>query len=237
MRFFRRVSNLVRGALGQWLGRRERRNPGAVYEAAIQERVEQYGRLRGAAAGVLYMRSKLAGELGERSAEATRVGRELDVAIDRDDDQVALALIARRDRANADVARLTAELGELTTEAEAAKKNLVAFQDEITRLREEKERVLARLANAKARLQLHETLSGFSTDADVRALESVREHVNRLVAEVQLTRETGDTELERRLGSIREAEAASAARAQLDELKRVRKNLVPMVLPRAVAAS
>ena len=42
MRFLARLSNLVRGLLGQWIGRREHKNPGAVYEAAIQERIDQY---------------------------------------------------------------------------------------------------------------------------------------------------------------------------------------------------
>jgi phage shock protein A len=151
----------------------------------------------------------------------------LDIAVDRDDDAVALALIARRDRLGAEVERLGAELGDLTAEAEAAKRNLVAFQDEIAQLRDEKVRMLARLANARARLRLQETLGGLSTDADIRALESVREHVSRLVAEVQLVREAGDAELERRLGSIRDAEAAASARAQLEELKRTRRTLLP----------
>jgi len=104
------------------------------------------------------------------------------------------------------VNRLTAELTELTREAEGAKQNLIAFQDEIARLREERVRTLARLANAKARLRFQATLNGFSTDADIRALEEVRDHVNRLVAETQVSRDVGDGELEKRLGRIREAE-------------------------------
>ena len=55
--------------------------------------------------------------------------------------------------------------------------------------------------------------------------------MNRLVAEANLVRDGGDPALEKRLGSIRDAEAERAARAQLDELKRARKpSLVPMVL-------
>ena len=53
----------------------------------------------------------------------------------------------------------------------------------------------------------------------------MREHVNRLVAEVQLAREAGDADLERRLASIRDAEAERGARAQLEELKRARRLL------------
>jgi phage shock protein A len=231
MRLFARVRNLVRGSLASWLGTREHRNPNAVYEAAIEERVAQYAKLREACAGVLYMRSKLEKQLAQRSQELARTRRQLDLAVERDDDTAALALIERRDAMAADADRLRDELGELTVEADAAKKNLVAFQNEIARLREERVRMLARLANAKARLRLHETLSGLSPEADIRALEAVREHVNRLVNEVGLVRDGGDPELERRLGRIRDAEAHSAARAQLDELKRARRErLVPMVL-------
>lgn len=240
MRFFGRLTNLVRGLASRWLGDRETGHPGAVYEAAIRERVVQYAKLREAAAGVIYLRGKLERELQQRSSDLGRLRHQLDLAVERDDDPAALALISRRDLLGADVERLTADLTELTAEAEAATRNLVAFQDEIVRLREERVRMLARLANAKARLRLHETLSGLSPEADIQALETVREHVNRLVAEVALVRDGADPELERRLGVIRDTEAAHAARAQLDELKRTRRaGLVPMTLssvPAPVAA-
>lgn len=238
MRFFARVSNLVRGMLGRWIGAREHQNPGAVYEAAIQERVTQYGKLREAAAGVIYMRQKLEKELALRSDELSRVRRQLDVAVDKDDDAVALVLIGRRDGLDADVSRVSGELAELTSEADAAKRNLVAFQAEIVRLRDERTRMLARLANAKARLRLQETLTGLSPEADIRALEEVRDHVHRLVTEANLVRDGGDPALEKRLGTIRDAEAEHAARAQLDELKRTRKaHLVPMTLATQPAAT
>lgn len=238
MRLFGRVVNLVRGLFGRWIGEREHRNPGAVYEAAIQERVAQYATLRQAAAGIIYMRQKLERELVLRAGELARVRRQLDVAVERDDDAAALALIGRRDGLAADVERAKAELGELTGEAETAKRNLVAFRGEIDRLRDERARTLARLANAKARLRLHETLSGLSPEADIQALEEVRDHVSRLSAEADLVRDGGDPALEKRLGSIRDAEADRAARAQLDELKRTRRSaLVPMVIAPAPAAT
>ncbi len=231
MIFFSRLTNLVRGLLNQWILRREHRNPGAVYEAAIQERLDQYGKLRTAAAGVLYMRTKLGRELEQKSTELRRVRRQLELAVDRDDDDAALALIGRRDGLSQEVERLTGELHELDEEAEIAKKNLSAFQGEIARLRDEKVRMLARLANARARLRFQETLSGLSPDADIRALDAVRDHINRLVEEAKMTRDLGDSDLERRLGKIRDAEANAAARSQLEELKRARRRqLLPMVL-------
>src|SRR6185369_5124467 len=170
MRLFARIYNLVRGSLAHWISGRERRNPAAVYEAAIQERTTQYGELRSAAAGVLYLRSKLTSELEQTSKELAHVRAQLEIAVDRDEDGVALALIGRRDALSAETERLTAELAELTEEAEAAKKNLVTFQTEITRLRDEKVRMIARLRNAKARLRFQETLTKLAPDADIRAL-------------------------------------------------------------------
>jgi phage shock protein A len=231
MRLFARLGNLVRGVVARWLGEREHRNPAAVYEAAIQERVAQYAKLRQAAAGIIYMRQKLERELSQRSEELARVRRQLEIAVERDDDPAALALLARQEALSTDVGRLTTESRDLGAEAEAATRNLVAFQEEIGRLRDERARTLVRLANAKARLRLHETLSGLSPEADIQALAEVRDHVNRQVAEANLVRDGADPDLAKRLGNIRDAEAERAARAQLDELKRSRRPaLVPMVI-------
>ncbi len=231
MGFVSRLVNLVRGTLASWMGGREQKNPAAVYEAAIQQRLAQYVTLREAAAGVLYMRSKLAREVELKAAALKSLNRELDYAVDHDLDDVALALIGRREVLSAEVKRVTEELAELNREAEAAKKNLIAFQGEVARLRDEKARTLARLANAKARLRLQETIKGLSPDADIQALEEVRAHVERLVAEAQVSREVNDVELEKKLEAIRETEATTAARAQLEELKRARKrSLVPLHL-------
>jgi phage shock protein A len=217
--------------------RREQRSPDVVYEAAIEERLRQYATLRQAAAGVLYMRGKLAKELERDAEELARVRRQLEIAVERDDDPAALALIGRRDALTAHLDRLASDLADLTREADAAKENLVAFQDEIARLREERARMLARLANARARLRLQETLKGLAPDADIRALDEVRAHIDRLVAETQVSRELGDGELGARLGHIRRVEAESAARAQLEELKRARhERLVPMILPERLPA-
>ena len=228
---FARLANLIRGAIGRWLGEREHRHPGAVYTAAIEQRIAQYATLRQAAAGIIYMRQKLERELGQRSDELSRVRRQLEVAVERDDDPAALALLARERALATDVERLGAESTELAAEADTATRNLVAFREEIDRLRDERARTLVRLANAKARLRLHETLSGLSPEADIQALAEVRDHVNRLVAEANLVRDGADGALAQRLGSIRDTEAERTARAQLEELKRTRRQaLVPVAL-------
>jgi len=209
-----------------------------VYEAAIQARLAQYAQLRESAAGVLYMRGKLSGEV-ELKAQALRsLNRQIDVAVERDEDDVAVALIAQRQTLKTEVDRVTKELKDLNAEAETAKKNLVAFQTDVVRLREEKVHAMARLANAKARLRLQETMKGLAPDADVQALEEVRAHIDRLSAEVQVSREVADSELEQRIEKVREAEVDAAARAELEELKRVKKrSLVRVDIPEPAQAA
>ncbi len=226
MRFFARLTNLVRGTFANWVNRSERRNPEAVYESAIRGKIEQYQNLRQAAAGVLYMRGKLATEVEIKTKTLKSLKRQLDVAVEKDEDGVALALIAQRECFSADLERLRVELEDLTQEADAAKENLVTFQAEVQRLRDEKMRVMAKLANAKVRLQLQETIKGLVLDADIQALEEVRAHIERLTAEVGISKEVADGELDQKMREIREAEADASARAQLDELKRMKKRQV-----------
>ena len=228
--FVSRLINLVRGKLSQWMNGRERRDPAAVYEAAIGERHRQYTRLREAAASILYMRNKLGRQLEDARRELENAAEQLDMAVDRDDDEAALFLITRKDRLGEDVERIKTELEALTREADAAKRNLTAFQSEIQRLRDEKARNLARLANAEARLKLQSAIAGISPDADIAALEGVREYVEREVASLASEIESGDASLDARLGKIRQDQAGQAARAQLDELKRSRRRGVPIPL-------
>ncbi|HYC54094.1 MAG TPA: PspA/IM30 family protein [Candidatus Binatia bacterium] len=230
--FISRLINLARGKLTQWMNGRERRDPAAVYEAAIGERQRQYAKLREAAASILYMRNKLGRQLEEAAAALENTAEQLDMAVDRDDDEAALFLIGRKDRLSEDVERIKGELEALTREADAAKRNLTAFQSEIQRLRDEKARNLARLANAEARLKLQGALAGLSPDADIAALEGVRDYIERTVTSLASEIESGDAGLDARLERIRREQASQGARAQLDEMKRSRRRMrMPLMLP------
>ena len=230
--FLARVFNLIRGKLSTWVMGRERRDPASVYEAAIGERQRQYAKLREAAASILYMRNKLGRQLAEARASLEDATIQLGLAVDRDDDEAALFLIGRKERLSEDVERIRGELEALTREADAAKRNLTAFQAEIQRLRDEKARNLARLANAEARLRLQNAIAGLTPDADIAALEGVREYVERTVASLVNELDSGDVNLDARLGRIRAEQASQAARAQLAEMKRSRRGFpLPLAMP------
>jgi phage shock protein A len=227
--FISRMINLIGGKLRRWLKTREAQDPEAIYEAAISDRLRRYHQLKNAAAGVIYMRNKLERELRAKTAELNEVSEQAGQAADMNEDQCALILIQRKHELEADCARLREELGDLTREAEDAKKNLVAFKGEIENLKIEKVRMLARLRNAQARVRIQEALESLSYDEDVRALEEVRESIQRTLAQAGVNRELGDSELGAKLDDIRRRNAESKAAAELAELKRRRRPpLAPM---------
>jgi len=223
-----RFTGLIHGLFAGWLRDREERSPRAVYEHAIHQRVGQYRELKDAVAGILYMRNKLEAEIGDRREELARTLEDLRRAVRRNEDDLALTLIERKNALVAEIEHAERELGDLRSEADDAKNNLVRFREEIRSLEREKGRVVATLANAQARRRIQETLAGLSVDADVRALEGVREYVARLASEGNLEREIGgDPDLGGRLRALREEARGEAARRELAELKR-RGRVVPL---------
>src|SRR5512144_1367180 len=110
---FARTLGLVRGAFTGWLRSREESNPRAVYENAIAERVQHYRELKQAVAGILYMRNKLEGEIDERRIELARTLEDVRRAIGRDDDEVAVTMLARKQALVEDLEHAERELGGL----------------------------------------------------------------------------------------------------------------------------
>jgi len=200
---------------------REEDNPRAVYENAISERVRQYRQLKDAVAGILYMRNKLEGELQERRQELARTLEDIRRAVRRGDDEVGLALIQRKTALVAEIERAETDFSSLKHEAEEAKTNLARFREEIRSLEREKGQTMARIANAAARRRIKDAIDGLSVDADMRALENVRQHVAKLATESDLDRELGvGDEVSQRIAAIRQEATDEAARRELDELKR-----------------
>ena len=219
--FVGRLRDLVNGIFAVWLRDRELQSPDAVYERVIGERVRQYAELKRAVAGILYMRNKIEGEIRDRRGELARLHTDIARAVQKNDDEVAVLLITQKDGLLQDLDRSEKELDEVSAECEAAKTNLVKFRAEIRNLEREKLRMLAALANARARKRIQEAFEGLSTEVEMRALESVREHIARAATEGALEREiAGDEGLRERLRAIRDDARTESAQRELEELKR-----------------
>jgi phage shock protein A len=225
---FGRMRSLIRGWFSVWVRDRELESPEAIYEQAIRGRLTQYRELKNAVAGILYMRSKLDAEIAERRVEIARLHDETRRALSRDDEESCLSLISHKQVLFDDLERAEKELTAVRIQADEAKANLVRFRDEIRSLVREKGRMLATLANAKARRRLHSAMEGLSVEAEMDALEGVREQIERMGAEGELDREIGGTDMRGQLRGFREQARRDAARSELAQLKQ---DMAARILP------
>ena len=106
-----RLRNLVTALVSAWLRDRENEHPRAVYEQAIAQRIRQYQELKQAVAGILYLRTKLEGEIGERRADLARLHDDLKRAVRKQDDELALQLVQHKQRLVDDLERAEVEIG------------------------------------------------------------------------------------------------------------------------------
>jgi phage shock protein A len=220
MSLFARLGNLIKGFFGAFLGDAEQSNPDIVYQNAINERVNQYQKLMKAVSGIVYLRNKLEKDLESKSRELQDLHAQIPVAISSGEEAAALHLIERKNQLTNELEYVKTELEKVKVQAEEAKASLVTFQGEIEKLKAERDTMLARREHAKARLKIQEQLSGLSTDADIRALDGVRDSINKLEAQADVATEVQGSGMQGKLQKIKEATGSAAARAEMEEIKR-----------------
>jgi phage shock protein A len=220
MGLFDRMANVWKGFISLWVSEVEQKNPEAVYEAAIEERLKKHRQLKKAVSGIVYLRNKLTSELEQAEKQLAEIQLQIPVAVEEGEDDVALVLLQKKDELTVKIIQVSSELEKIKIQAEEAKSGLIAFQGEIEKLKREKNEVLAKKANAEARISIQETLDGMSTDADIKALENVREHVEKLQAEADVGAEIKGESLDDKLSKIKAKTANAAAQGQLAELKK-----------------
>lgn len=220
--FFARLGNLWRGFFSIWISGREKANPDIAYENAINGMVEKYGGLKRATAAIIGRREELEARFTERSRELHQTQGDLDTAVATSQDDLALVLIQKKGQLEAEVAELKTDLDGAMKEADSAKASLIQIQGEIKKLKGEKDAMIARLRSAEAKIRIQDQLEGFSIEADVRALDNVREHIKTTVAQANLGKELQEASLDTRLGQLRQQTGDVQARAELERLKAAR---------------
>ena len=215
-----RIKNYFFGRASVRVGRMEQGNPEAVYAAAIDERIQKHAELKKAVSGIVYLQNKVSDELAAKEKELREIVAALPIAVQSGNDDDALALIQRKNELESALTGLREDLTKVTAQAEESRKAIEAFRTDIEKLKRERDETLARKATAEARIKLQESLDGLSTDADLRALENVREHVGKLEAQADVGADLQSGTLDTRLQNVRERAADATARAQLEELKR-----------------
>jgi phage shock protein A len=217
--FFSRLGNLWRGFLSIWISNVEKEHPEIAYENAINSMVEKYARLKSATAAIIRRREDIDERLKRAAKELAQTELELNAAVETNQDDLAVVLIQRKNSLATDSAELTGDLGTASKDADAAKQSLLNVQGEIRKLKAERDVMLARMQSAQARLRIQEQLDGLSVDADVKALDNVREHIKNTIAEANLGQELAGSSLDARLAALKTQAGDVQAKQQLAELK------------------
>jgi len=217
--FFGRLGNLWRGFLSIWISDVEKAHPEIAYENAINSMIEKYSRLKNATAAIIRRREEIDERVKKATSELTQTEADLNTAVETNQDDLAVVLIQKKNQITTDLTEMRAELDAAQKDADSAKTSLISVQSEIRKLKSERDSMLAKMQSAQARLRVQEQLDGLSVDAEVKALDNVREHIRTTIAEANLGRELSDSSLDARLAALRSQSGDVQARQQLAELK------------------
>ncbi|MDT5159495.1 MAG: phage shock protein [Acidobacteriota bacterium] len=216
---FKRLVNLWRGFLSLWISDIEKEHPEIAYENAINSMVEKYSKLKTATAAIIRRREELDDRFKRANAELQQTEAELDAAVSTNQDDLAVILIQKKNQLTTEVTDLKAEMESAHSDADSAKTSLLSVQSEIRKLQSERDSMLAKMQSAQARIKVQEQLDGLSVDAEVKALDNVRQHIKTTIAEANLGKELSESSLDSRLAALRNQTGDVTARQQLAELK------------------
>lgn len=216
---FSRLANLWRGFLSIWISDVEKLHPEIAYENAINSMVAKYAQLKNATAAIIRRREDIDERVKRATAELAQTEAELNVAVETNQDDLAVILIQKKNQLTNLLAELRADAETAKSDADSAKSSLIGVQGEIKKLKAERETMLARMQSAQARIRIQEQLDGLSVDAEVKALDNVREHIKTTIAEANLGKELSESSLDSRLAALRTQAGDVQAKQQLAELK------------------
>jgi phage shock protein A len=213
------VGNLWRGFLSLWISDIEKEHPEIAYENAINSMVEKYSKLKAATAAILRRRDDLDEKTKKVTKDLAQTDAELNVAVENNQDDLAVILIQKKNQLNSDLEELKGDLGTAQQDTTSAKQSLLSVESEIRKLKAERDTMLARMQSAQARMRIQDQLDGLSVDAEVKALDNVRDHIKNIVAQANLGKELSESSLDSRLSQLRSQTGDVQAKQQLADIK------------------
>ncbi|PQA79084.1 PspA/IM30 family protein [Rhodoferax sp. TS-BS-61-7] len=219
---FARLANLWTGFISLWVSDVEKAHPEIAYQNAIASMIEKYTQLKAATGSIIARRQEITSRLESAERELVAVAADLETALATNQDDLAVVLIQKKNTLDAAIAELRADATQATADADGAKDSLMQVKSEIEKLKAEKDRMLAQMHSAQARLKIQGQLDGLSVDAEVQALGAVRDHIKSQVAQASLGSELHNSDLDVRLNKLRQSSGSVTAKAQLDAMKQAR---------------
>jgi phage shock protein A len=220
--FFGRLRNLWKGFLSIWISDVEKKHPEIAYENAINSMIEKYTNLKKATAAIIRRREEIEARLADRNKELAQVTADLNTALETNQQDLGMVLIQKQKALTEECEGLKGDMQQAVNDADSAKASLTQVQGEIKKLKAEKDANLAKMASAEARLRIQEQLEGLSLDNEVKALDGVREHIKNTIAQANLNKELGESDLDARLKQLRSQTGDVTAKSEWERLQAAR---------------
>jgi phage shock protein A len=198
-----RLWNLVTGFFSLFISKVENQHPEIVYQNSIDTLTKKAVQLRDAAAAIIRRRDELEDRYETKTRELKETDAQINVAVTQGDEQLGTLLIEKKETLESEVSDLTHEFEQAKKDADDVKAALLRIQGERSKLIAEKDRMVAKLRSADARIKVQEQLDGLSMDSDVKALDGVRTHIKNRVAAANLGKELSENSLDARLEKLK----------------------------------
>src|SRR5690349_20618906 len=117
---FSHISNLWKGFVSLWISDIEKEHPEIAYENAINGMIEKYSKLKKTTAAIIRRREEVSERLTTASKELAQVTADLAVAVETNQDDLAVVLIQKKNALEKEVAELKADLDTAQKDADSA---------------------------------------------------------------------------------------------------------------------
>lgn len=219
MWLFSRIWGLIKGFFSLFVKDVEKNNPEIAYENAINTLTSKYVAFKKAAASIIRRRDNIKKRLRAEQDQLQGVNTDLNQAVQKDQDDVAIVLIQRQQVLEGEVTDLEEELTDAQKDAADSKESLEFIKTKIYQLKDERDRMIAKMQSAEAKIHINEQLEGISIDGENMALSDARENIKNRLTEAKLSEELQENDLDSRLKLLRERGNRESAVEKLKKMK------------------
>ena len=218
MGLWSRFWNLMKAILFKNIKEMEVEHAEAVYDSAIEKKIERFHQLKRSVGALVARREKLARDLDMAKSTLKQVRNDLEGAIATNNAQLGPILLQKKDQTEEEIDRLKNDLEQAAKEVEGYKALLLEMEGSIKGLKREKEQSLAQAASNKERIRIESEIAGLSVEPELAALDNVREGLSKLHGEAVVSQEIGETDLDRQLMRLRREAAPATAKSRFADL-------------------
>jgi len=214
-----RLWNFLFGWIGLKINELEAANPEVVYMNQIRALTEKRESAVKAASALKAQHMRLLKEDAQGDAEREELKALLEVAIENNDDKSATEILEKIEVMEDDNTRIEAEIVQMGKDMASITEQLNEVDEEIAKLKKEKNTMIAQLKSADAKLEVKKALDDLGTSAESESLNSVREAIQSKVAEVQFRSDLDGASHDGRMKELRKQANKKSAADKLAALK------------------